>query len=65
MKKTEKVTMYKVMMPFWFGFGMQDLELARFFTKIEAERYIDNYLNPFLRPYLYISIIKVQIQETD
>jgi hypothetical protein len=70
-KKVEKVsisddvTIYKVCMPLWIGFEKQEVELARYFSKVEAEKYVLDYLNPFLKPFLYIKETRVKMEETD
>lgn len=69
-KKSEKqrpdeVTVYKVCMPLWIGFDKQEIELARYFSRDEANKYILDYMNPFLKPFLYVKDVKMRMEETD
>lgn len=69
-KKSEKqrpdeVTVYKVCMPLWIGFDKQEIELARYFSREEANKYILDYMNPFLKPFLYVKDVKMRMEETD
>jgi len=62
---SDKVTVYKVIMPLWVGFDKQEIELARYFSRAEANKYILDYLNPFLKPFLYIKEVNMKMEETD
>lgn len=69
-KKSEKqrpdeVAVYKVCMPLWIGFDKQEIELARYFSREEANKYILDYMNPFLKPFLYVKDVKMRMEETD
>lgn len=56
-KKTLEEVSYKVVMPIYFGF--YKWQLAKFFSKHSAEKYIESFFNPFIRPLLFIEEEKV------
>lgn len=65
-KKSENdVVVYKVCMPLWIGWDKQEIELARYFKRDEAQSHIDNYINLFIKPFLYIKEVNVRMEETD
>lgn len=64
-KRDDEVTIFKVCMPLWVGFEKQEIELARYFSKEEAKKYIFDYLNPFLKPFLYVKEVRMRMEETD
>lgn len=64
-KTEDDITIYKVCMPLWIGFEKQEIELARYFSRDEANKYILDYMNPFLKPFLYVKDVTMRTKETD
>jgi hypothetical protein len=68
-KRKMKVSLYKVTIPSWavtwFPYSLNHICLNVSFLREDAEKYIEEYPNLFLRPLLSIEPTTVDIQETD
>jgi len=58
-------TIYKVCVPSMFAWPVNNVTLKTFFSKGAAEKYIDEYPNALVKPFLFISMENVEYTETD
>jgi hypothetical protein len=59
------VTIYKVTVPSYYAYPSWNVILKVCYTKSDAEKYIDEYPNVFMKPWLTISMETVNIEDTD
>lgn len=61
----ESVNIYKVCMPMYMVWPQIEVSLGIFFTEEGANRFIEEYPNLFIKPFLKVKMETVSFSETD
>lgn len=65
MDETNSIKVYKVCLPSYYAWPSKNIILTVTYTEEDANKFILNYPNVFLRAWLKIEIDNVPIRETD
>ena len=61
----ESVNVYKVCMPMYMTWPKTEVTLGIFFSEESAEKFIEDYPNLFIRPFLKVKMETITYMETD
>lgn len=61
----ESVNVFKVCMPMYMTWPQTEVSLGVFFTEESAQKFVDEYPNLFIKPFLKIKMETVTYTETD